>query len=221
MAIYTTLEASRGYGGGKAWVARIIGTDRKFGLNREFLAGKSESSRSGATGSFTSTISQPGLYQVRDTGQRKNQDRYYLITEFEGETAKLGCKESTAYEIAARLEAGESVDQICSVYRDEEGALRLYRNSDGKLAVCPQDPEVGRDLFRTTINGFEVSGLVNCGFLEIKITGYGKMAAMPGQGSPVILDFQESDHPRVTVWGDITSEEPTYHASLAGAKDEA
>lgn len=54
-----------GYGG-EAWIARITGTDPKFGLKRAFLPkDKSGLSGSGRSGSICFELDEPGLYEFR------------------------------------------------------------------------------------------------------------------------------------------------------------
>lgn len=58
------------YNGGKGWLARITGTDPKFGFAREFVhSNGGHSSRSGDTGS-TSWMVEDGLYEVNGRGGR-------------------------------------------------------------------------------------------------------------------------------------------------------
>ena len=62
---YTDVRGG-GYGG-RAWIARITGTDSKFGLRREFCErDKTGLSRSGASGVIKFHVSQPGVYEFRD-----------------------------------------------------------------------------------------------------------------------------------------------------------
>lgn len=58
------------YNGGKGWLARVTGTDPKFGLAREFVrAVERHSSRSGATGT-SAYILGDGLYESSDRDGR-------------------------------------------------------------------------------------------------------------------------------------------------------
>ena len=53
---------------GKFWVAKITGTDPKWGLKREFVNGKDEA-----------RISEDGIYQVFRTCQYAKRDENYFI----------------------------------------------------------------------------------------------------------------------------------------------
>ena len=58
------------YNGGKGWLARITGTDPKFGFAREFVHSSDlSSSRSGSTGR-TSWLVDDGLYELNGRGGR-------------------------------------------------------------------------------------------------------------------------------------------------------
>lgn len=57
------------------------------------------------------------------------------------------------------------------------------------------------------------------GNLEIGFPGYGEFGAEVGEGRPVVIELL-SGCPRVVIFGDINSEDPTHKISLAGAKEE-
>lgn len=75
-----TIQAGRK--GAKPWMAAIKGTDSKFGLKREFIAGAiTWSGRKGAEfGEFT--ITQPGLYQSGVAGCPS--DDYFVVESIGG-----------------------------------------------------------------------------------------------------------------------------------------
>lgn len=147
MSIPTKLSASHGYGGKKPWICRIVGTDSKFGYEREFLASKGEYSRSGRTGTVTATVSEAGLYQARNTGNDKRAgDEFFVVVanpnDANEEFLDIKCKEETAAEIAVRLEKGENINSICHPYWDDEkNKWRLHRNEKGELAQPEQETE--------------------------------------------------------------------------------
>lgn len=61
---YTDVRGG-GYGN-RAWIARIVGPDAKFGLSREFCrADKSGLSGSGRSGVISFEVTEPGLYEFR------------------------------------------------------------------------------------------------------------------------------------------------------------
>ena len=62
---YTDVRGG-GYGSG-AWIARITGTDPKFGLARAFCRkDKSGLSGSGRSGTIKFDVTEPGIYEFRD-----------------------------------------------------------------------------------------------------------------------------------------------------------
>lgn len=72
------------YEKGKAYIARITGLDRKFGLAREFLAARKTTSRSGATGCYTARVDD-GIYEISHTGKR-GAERAYVRVEGDSKT---------------------------------------------------------------------------------------------------------------------------------------
>lgn len=127
-----TLSASRGYGAAnKPWVARILGTDRKFGLNREFVAGRTTNSKSGKTGSLDALVTTTGLYEACSVDGKGKESSFYAVLRVGEELESIRLKESTAHEIADALEAGRSIDDLIPV-KIEEGKFRV-RKEDGTL----------------------------------------------------------------------------------------
>lgn len=71
-------------GGNKPWVAKITGTDPKFGLAREFVRGVLDYSRKnkpGTRGIFTCYDLQPGVYETKggDSWGSANNRRFIQI----------------------------------------------------------------------------------------------------------------------------------------------
>lgn len=99
------------YYGEKPWVARITGTDAKYGLSREFYRGTRSRSKSGKTGTITITLD-PGLYNagggksaIRDLGQ------FFLICPgLTGSLARVEISAERAREIARILDDGEDFE---------------------------------------------------------------------------------------------------------------
>lgn len=58
-------EIRDGGSGASAWVARVVGTHEKFGLDRKFIDKASNVSRSGRSGYFKWTLDRPGVYELR------------------------------------------------------------------------------------------------------------------------------------------------------------
>lgn len=62
----TRTDVRGGGYGNSAWIARITGTDRKFGLQREFCrADRSGLSGSGRSGEIRFEVARPGVYEFR------------------------------------------------------------------------------------------------------------------------------------------------------------
>jgi hypothetical protein len=96
------------YERGKDYVARILGVDPKYGLAREFLPARKETSRSGRTWTRTVTVTAPGLYEASSTGRHGPEREYYLVEEAESGLAATRVSEKQAYELAARLSRSET-----------------------------------------------------------------------------------------------------------------
>lgn len=127
----TTLTASRGYGGGKPWIAQVTGTSVRFGMHRVFLAARATSSKSGATGRLEATIVETGLYETCDTKAKGKESTFHLVVVIDGETISRSLRDSSGLEIAAALEDGKSVDDLrCRL--NDDGKI-VYRTADGAL----------------------------------------------------------------------------------------
>lgn len=116
---------------GKSYIARISGTDPKFGLARDFLASKRDSSKSGRTWTNTATVTAPGLYEVSDTGKRGAVRSYYIVLDIPDRGLHpLLAQQATAFELAKdlsqidRLGTRETNEGKLS-FRDESGDLLL------------------------------------------------------------------------------------------------
>lgn len=59
--------------------------------------------------------------------------------------------------------------------------------------------------------------VVNRHGIAIQFDQYGENAAADGCGWPILIEF--FDHPRIVIWGDINSDEPTHIISLEGAQE--
>ena len=66
--------------GGREWVAKLTGTDRKFGYKREFIGASGRNwSSSGKTGCTYFRLTEPGFYEVNEPWKK---DRlYYKVTD--------------------------------------------------------------------------------------------------------------------------------------------
>lgn len=92
-------------GGNKPWVARIAGTDPRFGLKREFVAGVVDYSRANrprTRGVRTSwSLREPGLYEYNLPQSWGRTDRGFLEVTAAGEV-----RDVDAAAVAARLSDG-------------------------------------------------------------------------------------------------------------------
>lgn len=126
--MFTELTASQGYDAAKPWIARITGTDAKYGLAREFIPARLERRQA------TAKVTEPGLYETCSTDGRKGakRSRFYLAIEHEGGLTHIQIRETTLHEI---LDSGRPVDDLALVpgAGTLEGKLSC-RTPDGKLA---------------------------------------------------------------------------------------
>lgn len=125
-----TLSSSIEYGGTKkAYVARVIGPDKKFGYQREFLAVKKQTSRSGKTGHVEAIVSDPGLYEEADSDGDKS---YCLVLVCDGDLRRIPIRDDTAHEIAKAIGQGREVTEIEPWYNEEKKAWSIRK--DGEIA---------------------------------------------------------------------------------------
>lgn len=151
MATYHSVElsASRGYGGGKAWIARITGRSDKFGFEREFVRGKESSSKSGKTGSVEATVTKPGLYECCDTDAKGKSSRFFLVgKDHEGDVIDVKLGDETAAMLADAMDAGRDLDDLRkwqdgSKVRGEDGEI-LWRVDVAAPAADPRADAVAR-----------------------------------------------------------------------------
>lgn len=74
---------------GKPYVARIVGTHPRYGLDREFLPlSWGYRSRSGQTGTRYATVTEPGVFEAQSPG-RKGPERRYLAVLTDGSVREL------------------------------------------------------------------------------------------------------------------------------------
>jgi hypothetical protein len=74
MTLTTIRSTIRGGGsGGGAWVAKITGTDPKFGYAREFIRKNPQLSGSGRSGYIDFPIVDPGVYEIRNVQLEKGE----------------------------------------------------------------------------------------------------------------------------------------------------
>ena len=111
---------------GKPYIARITGTDRKYGLAREFLA--ANRTMRGSTIYREAITYTPGLYETVDITRKGPARTYRLVVPApDGTDALLALhiRPDTAQEIAAKLPALPLPE-----YRDDRWQVR---DADGRL----------------------------------------------------------------------------------------
>lgn len=91
------------YGYGKFWVAKITGTDPKWGLKREFVQKDTEYDNSSKTTwyHFTAYLTESGIYEFREENNYKTMHYFFELTD-SGEEVKL-----TKEEVLERLEVAK------------------------------------------------------------------------------------------------------------------
>ena len=103
-------------GGSKPWIARITGTDPKYGLRREFERGcvdYSGSNKPGTRGIYTNWIlAQPGIYEYSLPSSWSNTDKGFIELLPDGSTQKLTQIEVLRKFSAAEKEAGSEQGAI-------------------------------------------------------------------------------------------------------------
>ena len=68
------------------------------------------------------------------------------------------------------------------------------------------------------IGGTEIVAAWGTGGIEVYIEGYGTKNMPPGTSAPIYLEIQNGV-PKLYVWADINSEDPTHIIDLSGAKE--
>lgn len=116
---------------GKSYIARISGTDPKFGLARDFLASKRDGSKSGRTWTQRATVTMPGLYEVSSTGKQGAVRSYFVTLDVPDRgLVALAANQSTAFELAKDV---SQIDRL-GTRETSEGKLS-FRDVSGDLLL--------------------------------------------------------------------------------------
>ncbi len=116
IAIGNTVTDVRGGGyGGRAWIARIVGPDAKFGLAREFCRKDTSGlSGSGRSGHITFEVTQPGLYEFRDfcVGSTASNWNWsgFIILSADGTSEQISRAQAIEYAKAGLLDSRRTDD---------------------------------------------------------------------------------------------------------------
>ncbi len=82
-----------GMGKHRPWVARIVGTNDRWGLQREFQRPQSndyeEANSVGSRGVYALYILAPGMYEVHERKTWKRSERYFLRVTEDGEKEEI------------------------------------------------------------------------------------------------------------------------------------
>ena len=127
--MHMTLSVQRDVDGGKPYIARITGTDKTFGLAREFLASRAEYSKRGRSGEIRATVAERGIYELCSISGGNKRSVFWLVTEHEVEFIRIQLKESSVYEIFA---SGRDLSSL-RVRKKEDGTYTSRRAEDNKL----------------------------------------------------------------------------------------
>jgi hypothetical protein len=102
-----TLSASARYGyGGKQFIARITGRDKKFTFEREFIGKKV-----GKRGEDTSVVvDEPGLYVERNIDSKGRSDETYQIIWRDGDKLRLFVLDDISQAMGIATEIGDGAD---------------------------------------------------------------------------------------------------------------
>lgn len=104
-----TVDAYQHYGT-KPWLASISGTHKKYGLERSFIPRTSkDTSRSGATGTHSWDLDEPGLYQL---GGTKRDDEHLIVYHHKEKNGlhRTAVDASRARAIAKMLDQGHNFE---------------------------------------------------------------------------------------------------------------
>lgn len=80
---------------GKTWLAQLTGLGGKYGVIRNFLNGRPDLSRSGRTGTYTYTLTEPGVYESNE-GRRRLGRKWWRVTD-DGDVVEITEQEALAY----------------------------------------------------------------------------------------------------------------------------
>lgn len=109
----TLVFRKTGPGDGKAYLARIVGLDPKFGFKRDFLV--------------SGLVTDPGIYEAVSYHYGKREGGFHVVLPVEGKLQVVKAREQTVVEL---LQAGRPVTDLRTI-TDEKG--RLTFRKDGEL----------------------------------------------------------------------------------------
>lgn len=107
MANNVTISVSNAYGQKGAYVARIVGTDPKFGFKREFLAGTSP------------VIFEPGIYEDCDVERKGKSIGWYFVFSHPTKPGEIRKVRADKSDVAALVGSGRTVGDVQFVWVDD------------------------------------------------------------------------------------------------------
>lgn len=99
-------------GGGigvSAWLAKIVGTDPSYGIDREFVDAERSLSRSGRSGSISWTLDGDGIYEYWGWAESSRRSTSGFFAVLNGRVASLGDRKAGVAKAAAILDKGASL----------------------------------------------------------------------------------------------------------------
>lgn len=107
MANSVTISVNNAYGQKGAYVARITGTDPKFGFKREFLAGTSP------------VIFEPGIYEDCDVTRKGKDIGWYFVFAHPTKPGELRRTRADKSDVAALVGSGRTVGDVQFTWVDD------------------------------------------------------------------------------------------------------
>ena len=95
--------------GTTAWLAKIVGTDPSYGIDREFVDAERDLSRSGRSGSISWTLDGDGIYEYRDWAESSRWSTSGFFAVLNGRVAGLGDRKAGVAKAAALLDKGATL----------------------------------------------------------------------------------------------------------------
>jgi len=95
--------------GTTAWLAKIVGTDPSYGIDREFVDAERDLSRSGRSGSISWTLDGDGIYEYRDWAESSRRSTSGFFAVRNGCVVGLGDRRAGVAKAAALLDKGATL----------------------------------------------------------------------------------------------------------------
>lgn len=106
--------------GRKPWIARVTGSDGTYGYAREFAKAKRDYARSGKTHDASWAITEPGLYQIGDSGEL---DGWFISFAKDGRLRSCDISAERAARMVEIMDSDEDIAQDGDVAKYERARL--------------------------------------------------------------------------------------------------